>query len=472
MTIRLRLACLLGAAFLCLMLAFGTGVYWVLSVYLYNDVDASLSRSSNLLLEHIADPSRLPTRSLDRALTVGTDIAQVYDSQGNLLASSAAASGLEIRAPATALDASIGGSSTFANTTDVSGSYRIYVVPIRTYDPDFQVNGSVPRSLVIGQDLHGVQSALGELKTILLAAGAIALVVVGLVGWLLAGRGLRPISDLTGAAERLAHSGDVTLRLPATGTNDEVARLSRSFNDSLARLEATYHSLEESLERQRRFVADASHELKTPLTVILTDAETLIDHPEMPDAERRQCLAELRAESARMADLCTSLLQLARGDSPAQMQLSPVSWDEVLRTASRDARLICAPRAVTLTANGGLGRGVTDQGSVLSALRIVFDNIARHTPATSRVELEASGNVDLVWVTVSDTGPGVRPDLLPRIFDRFFRADPARRGQGSGLGLAIAKSTVERLGGSIEAGNRANGGFNVRLELPRQVPAG
>jgi signal transduction histidine kinase len=205
--------------------------------------------------------------------------------------------------------------------------------------------------------------------------------------------------------------------------------------------------------------------------VILTDAETVIDHPEMPDAERLQSLLELRTEATRMAELCGSLLHLARGDSKAPVQLSTVDWDDVLRVATRDARLICAPRPVTVNANGGLGSGLTDQGSVLSVLRIIFDNVARHTPTTSRVVLEASGNPERVWVAVSDTGPGVRGDLVPRVFDRFFRADSARRGQGSGLGLAIARTAIERLGGTIDASNREAGGFHVKFELPRSRPA-
>jgi signal transduction histidine kinase len=240
-----------------------------------------------------------------------------------------------------------------------------------------------------------------------------------------------------------------------------------SFNASLDRLETVYRELEESLNRQRQFVADASHELRTPLTVILNDAQTLLEHPEATPEQREECLAELLIEARRMARLTNDLLQLARTDADGRMELSVVDWDALFADAAEDAERICAPREVETESLATLGLGRTDRALVLRALRALFDNIARHTPETARVMFSANATGDTIEFALADTGPGVAPDVLPRIFDRFFRADPARRGHGTGLGLAISRHVVERHGGTVQARNVAGGGFGVDVTLPR-----
>jgi len=321
----------------------------------------------------------------------------------------------------------------------------------------------------VAESVQTVESSLNTLKLVLIGAGVLALATAAAAGWAIATRGLRPVTELTRAAERVGRGEDLSQRLPQPRTHDEIARLSAAFNASLDRLERTYRSLQESLERQQQFVADASHELRTPLTVILANAETLLDHPEMPASEARESLAEVRTEAVRLAELSASLLQLAKGDSAAPLTVASVDWDEFVSRAARDAELICTPRRVDLHPNGRLGDGRADVDSLQNVLRIIFDNVARHTPQTSRVDLEATADRERIRLVVSDSGPGVRPELLPRIFDRFFRAEASRTGHGSGLGLAIAKSVLERQGGSISAWNRQGGGLSLELTVPRDL---
>src|SRR5262249_54283628 len=177
---------------------------------------------------------------------------------------------------------------------------------------------------------------------------------------------------------------------------EDIARLSMAFNASLDRLEAVYRELEDSLIRQRQFVADASHELRTPLTVILNDAQTLIEHPEATPEQRDECLAELLVEARRMARLTNDLLQLARTDADGALELTTVDWDALVAGAAHAAARMCAPRRVETRTAGPLGTGRADRALVLRALRVFFDNIARHTPETARVTFSVSAGDDVV----------------------------------------------------------------------------
>jgi signal transduction histidine kinase len=467
MSIRLRLALLLTGVFLGLMAVFALGVYLTLSYYLYNDVDSGLTRSGNVIAYRLVAQPRSPTPSLARAIMPGPGLyTSLQDARGTEIQSSPGA--LPTGPPDNVVSAALAGRGSFVNVKEQSVDYRLHVLGIDHVHPAYGLVAT-PLVLVVAQSLGSVESSLNLLKLVMLAAGALALVTAAGAAWAVATRGLGPVTELTRAAERVGQGLDLSQRLPEPATGDEVARLSAAFNASLDRLERTYGSLQESLDRQRQFVADASHELRTPLTVILTNAETLLDHPEMPARESRQSLTEVLTEAMRLAELSGSLLQLARGDSGAPVLVAPVDWDDFVGRAAHDAKLICAPRPVRLHPNGGLGSGQADVDSLQSALRIIFDNIARHTPESARVDVEATADAREVRLVISDSGPGVRPDLLPRIFDRFFRAAASRTGHGSGLGLAIAKSVVERQRGSISARNVGGGGLAVELSVPRHV---
>ncbi|MGH7860669.1 MAG: ATP-binding protein, partial [Candidatus Dormibacteraceae bacterium] len=348
------------------------------------------------------------------------------------------------------------------------GPYRVELIPLTRVNPVYVADdGSLPSVLMVATSLSSATSFLATLQLIFLVGAGVLLITAVGAGWVVASKGLRPITDLTRAAESLGQEADLSRRLPEPGTHDEVDRLSAAFNGSLNRLETTYRSLEESLRQQRQFVADASHELRTPLTVILANAETVLDHPEMSAEDRQRSIAEVRAEAIRMADLSASLLQLAKGDSGAPIKNDHLDWDALVAQAVRDAEVICAPRSIRLETDPVLGVGSGDEASLLGVLRILFDNVARHAPQSVSVGLRASSDPAQIRLAVADSGPGIRPELLPRIFDRFFRAEASRHGHGSGLGLAIAKAVIERHGGSIAADNADGGGLSVEMRLPR-----
>ncbi|HUZ88531.1 MAG TPA: ATP-binding protein [Candidatus Acidoferrales bacterium] len=468
MSIRLRLTTLLGAALLVLISAFGVGVYLVLAAHIYGGIDSSLQRSGAQLAHRLESNSHRPDASLTQVLELYPhNLAFAYNNSGTQIGASDSASGLPLHPPAADLNQALSGRPRLITVSE-GGPYRVELIPLTRVNPVYVADdGSLPSVLMVVTSLSSATSFLATLQLIfLVGAGGVLITAVG-AGWVVASKGLRPITDLTRAAESLGQEADLSRRLPEPGTHDEVDRLSAAFNGSLNRLESTYRSLEESLRQQRQFVADASHELRTPLTVILANAETVLDHPEMSAEDRQRSIAEVRAEAIRMTDLSASLLQLAKGDSGAPIKNDHLDWDALVAHAVHDAEVICAPRSIRLETDPVLGVGSGDEASLLGVLRILFDNVARHAPQSESVRVRASSDPSQIRLAVADSGPGIRPELLPRIFDRFFRAEASRHGHGSGLGLAIAKAVIERHGGSIAADNADGGGLSVELRLPR-----
>ncbi|MBO0689281.1 MAG: HAMP domain-containing histidine kinase [Candidatus Dormibacteraeota bacterium] len=469
MSLRLRMTLLSGLAVFAAVVLFSSGVYFVSSVELYGDVDQKLQDYGDSVAHRIAISDVGPS-----ARYLGGDFtafAIAYDANGAELNRSPNATGLDVNVPAKARTSALDGQTDFITLTEQGVRYRMAVMPVPEVHDESPAAVTSARVLVVGEPLSGVDSTLTTLRLVLLGGSVAALALAVVLGWVVAGRSLSPVSSLTRAAERLGDAGDLSRRLPEPETRDEIYRLTASFNGSLDRLETVYQALAESLTRQRRFVADASHELRTPLTVILNNAENLIDHPELTRRDRDEVLEELLGEARRMASLASDLLLLARADAEAPLEAGQLDWDRLFADVARDARRLCAPRAVVAEVREPLGPGVADRAALLRGFRILFDNIERHTPEAADVWVDAGTRGDSIWVRVADSGPGVDDHLLPHVFDRFFRADPSRHGHGTGLGLAILKSIVERHGGVVTARNRRGGGLEVELQVPRRLIA-
>jgi two-component system, OmpR family, sensor kinase len=333
-------------------------------------------------------------------------------------------------------------------------------------------------AVAVGTSLTAVQTTLRSLAQVVVVAVVAGLLVTGLGAWLAAGRGLGPIVALSRAVGDVGRGGDLSRRVPVGGAHDEVTELATSFNLSLDRVQATYEEMERLLEQQQRFVADASHELRTPLTTIRTDIEVVRRHPGLPTAVRDRVLDNALTEMRRLSELVSDLLTLASADARTAVVPTAVSWDEMVQSAADEARRICAPRPVSLSVSGPLGPGLADQDALQRIFVALFENIAHHTPSTTRVWVcagdgEGSGVAgDAIEVRVEDDGPGVAPEHLPHLFERFFQADASRHSRGTGLGLAIARSLVEAHGGRISAGPGRHRGLEVVLTLPRTAGTG
>ena len=324
--------------------------------------------------------------------------------------------------------------------------------------------------LVAAQPTQFTRDQTRGLWFALVLAAMLTAIAGAVASWVVVGRALRPLRTLADTAGEVARTGDVGRRLP-TGGSDEVATLAGEFNAMMDRLQGSQLSLAESLDRQRRFVADASHELRTPLTTIRSNAGFLVQRPDAAVADRDAALTDLAAEADRMATLVDDLLILARSDAVPAPVHRPVDLAglaaDVLRVAqpsSFPVRQAVAPVLV-------LG----DEALLRRMLGVLVGNALTHGGGSVEVaveaRVEAGDEGQTVLVRVCDRGPGFAAGQVERVFDRFYRADPSRSGPGSGLGLAIARAVAQQHGGSVQAANRPDGGASLTVRLPAADPA-
>jgi two-component system OmpR family sensor kinase len=306
---------------------------------------------------------------------------------------------------------------------------------------------------------------MASLLRTLLQIGVAGLVLTLELSWLAAHRALRPLQRMADrAAEVTAGEPGARVGEPAAG-RDEIGRLGAAIDAMLDRLEAAYAA-------QRRFVHDASHELRTPLTIARGHLEVLVLDPDPPAEETRAVVALVVAEIERVGRLVTALLSLARLEDGGSAQREPVGIDALLRhAAARGAGL--GPRQFVITVTPPDLSYEADREALDSVLVNLVSNAVRHTEDGGRIVLAArrvDGEVELV---VGDDGSGIPPELMPVLFDRFTRADPARGRDtgGSGLGLAICRAVVESHGGTIEAFSPPGVGATFVLHLPDPTPA-
>jgi signal transduction histidine kinase len=287
---------------------------------------------------------------------------------------------------------------------------------------------------------------LARLRVLVLVAAVLAAVVAGVAALLLTRRALRPLHRLSEAAAGIERTGDATRRLPQPTHRDEVAELAATLNGMLA-------SLQQAGERERRFVADASHELRTPVTALRGNIDYVADHG--ADAA---VLADLQHDVARLAALLDDLLALARVDAGAQA-FAPVRLDEVARgVAERPQVHVDVPGPVLVHG---------DRAALERALRNLVENAERYGPPGGRIDVRVRQQGTSAVLTVQDAGAGVPPADAERVFERFWRGEGADRPPGSGLGLAIVRATAER-----HRGRASVQGSTFALELPAQDGTG
>lgn len=322
----------------------------------------------------------------------------------------------------------------------------------------FGRGGSI--SLVLAEPTHHLDAALARLRIVLAVAVAGGVGLSLGVGWFVAGRALRPVDALTGAARAIGETGDLARRVPEPPEDDELRRLARTFNGMLARLDAAF-------AQQRRFLADAAHELRTPLTSVRADLDALRTHPEMDPAEREAALRAAERESARMGRLVDDLLALARADAGPFLRPQPVALDDLVLDVMRAAEPLANGARLDIGDWDQVAL-VADPDRVRQALLNLIDNALRHSPAGGTVTVGLARGDGAARISVRDEGPGISAEHLPRIFDRFYRADAARdrAAGGAGLGLAIAREIAEAHGGRIEVVSAPGAGSTFTLELP------
>jgi signal transduction histidine kinase len=285
------------------------------------------------------------------------------------------------------------------------------------------------------------------------------------VAYLVVGRAFQPVDQLINEVEAITDGRSLHRRLPADSSNDELSRLSITVNAMLTRLEGSFAAL-------RRFTADASHELKTPLTVLRADVERAM-HPGTNRSERMVALEEALQETARMSDLVNSLLTLARADEGRfDIYREPIELEPLMREVYETAVILGEDAGLTLSL-AALEDGIVmgDRARLRQLFLNLVTNAIKYTPRGGRVELSVTRRgSDEIVVVVRDTGIGIAANDLPHVFDRFWRADRVRsraseRG-GFGLGLAICQWIVQAHGGAISVQSRLGRGSIFTVQLP------
>jgi two-component system sensor histidine kinase MtrB len=323
--------------------------------------------------------------------------------------------------------------------------------------------GAAGPSFYFVHDAAPIERLLGQLR-LSLAVGAIALALVALFAARIVARGvLAPVEAASRAAERIER-GDFSARVPVT-SRDEFGTWADRFNRMAAALDDTIGRLRASQAQNRQFVADVSHELRTPLAALVAEASILRDHLDALPPEARRAGELLVGDVARLRILVDDLMEVSRFDAAAeQVDARPVDLGRLVETVTAArlpaARLDLPPDPVVVA---------TDSRRLERILGNLLDNAREHAPGAP-VEVTLRAWNDIVVLTVSDRGPGVPPERLASIFERFYKADPSRHGGSSGLGLAIASEHVALLGGTLRASNRPDDGLQMEVILPVAQP--
>lgn len=447
MSLRLRLALFGAAVVAATLVIFGVLLYALLARSVTTNQDDALRARAGEAVASLKTASNLaPQASVAPAnLATSTEVfLEVFDSGWNVIYSTAQLNG----SPPTPSARLRAAAQRTGATFDTDNGLRYFAVPFNA--------GYV----VTGQSTRVPKSNLSGVVGFLIISGVPTLIAALAASWLVAGRALKPLKDVAGAADEIGRSRDFGRRLPKRKSRDEVALLSTSFNRML-------EQLQDSFESQRRFVADASHELRTPLTTIQGNAGLLAHGPPIAEPVRRAAAADIAEETERMGRLVDRLLTLARADSGLRLELAPVDLRRVVVDVGRQAAAVHPERKFEVEVVDARVAG--DEDALRQLLWILVDNALRYSRSTITIDLE----IDSGWarLMVGDDGPGIAVEERERVFERFFRADRSRAGQGAGLGLSIARWITDQHGGRIIADSSRAGGAGLYVDLPLLRPS-
>jgi two-component system OmpR family sensor kinase len=430
-----------------------------LGMFVYVRFEGSLDRSINQSLRSRADDVRALISQADSGLrqsgrsslaAPGERFAQIIGPSGAVVDQTPGLPSHPLLGAAE-LSRVASGPKLFGRQTvaGAAGSSRLLAMPVRAQDQRLIV--------IVGSSLHQRDAALAELRTVLAIGGPVALVLASLLGYAVAALALGSVESMRRRALQVSLH-EPGHRLPVPPGGDELARLARTLNEMLARNETAF-------QRERSFVADASHELRSPLAILRAELDVALVG-DSSRAELEQAVASAAEEADRLSFLAESLLMLAEADQgslPIRRELIDIGPSLERLRERFGQRASKAGRAIVTSAPGGLQLRA-DPLRLEQALGNMLDNALRHGAGT--VLLRATPRGDRVELAVSDDGPGFPPAFLEAAFERFTRADGTRTSGGAGLGLSIVRSIARAHGGEAYVANTAAGGALVRLWIP------
>jgi len=462
MPIRWRLTLWFTLILCIILIASGTVFYFLLQGHLIREIDDNLkvysaSVHGTLHSDQVPQPldfnvihSSLPP--IDEFATPGMYL-QIVDGSGNVVIKSENLADQELPVDPSLLTRGFEGDVAIGTVASGgSASVRIMASPLYLNDQTLL--------LEVAQSTEHVNSTMSDVKWSLMIAVLAAFVLAGVSGWVIVRRALSPVERVTRAAQNIETGSDLSRRVGYRGPADEVGRLAATFDHMIEHLERVFQS-------QRHFVADASHDLRGPLTAIQGNLD-LLKFDDLSPEERQESLKAVEAEVWRMASVVSDLAVLAEIESGHLEQQEDVSLKKMLLDTREWAGLLAGNRRVVIGRQDDLWtRGSASR--LERMLRNLVDNAIKYTTEGGTITLSLFRDGDWACLEVADTGIGIAPEHLPHIFDRFYRVDESRTrgGGGSGLGLAIAKNIVEQHGGRISVVSQPGKGsrFTVWLKL-------
>lgn len=472
MSIRLRLTLLYTAILALTVIAFSSILYATQAQSIYDGIKANLVRQAAFFPNAGKPESRTfeprqqdgappPVALHDTGLPSGTlpgRWTQTRSTTGEVTGQTLDLSGATLPLSEKGLATVLSGAGWFETAT-------VQDEPLLIYSQRFITPDSAQGIVQVAYPIEQPQQSLNMLRLVLLVGGSLAILLALALGWLMAGTALQPIQRITHTAQAIGAERDFGRRVAHQGPADEVGQLAVTFNDMLAELESGYRQLEGALHSQRRFVADASHELRTPLTTVRGNIALLQRTPPIAADERAEVLTDTTEEVDRLIRLVNQLLVLARADAGQALRTDPIPVQSLIEDVCRQAKLL-APRTEMRCEAPADALVQGDRDALKQVLLILVDNALVHTPAGTPVALIAAVNETHVTFNVRDSGPGIAPDVLPHIFERFYRGQVSRTGRGAGLGLAIARELVEAQGGTLTVQSAPGQGTVFAATLP------
>jgi two-component system, OmpR family, sensor kinase len=344
--------------------------------------------------------------------------------------------------------------------------------PLILYGRPIESDGQLRGYVLVGLAPSPIYLALQRLRNLLYPGAAAALLVAGIGSWLLVHRAITPLQRLAAGASRIRAEGDHGRRLNYSGRRDEIGKLAATIDSMLESLDEAHRRLLASSGAQRRFLADASHELRRPLTIALSSLDVLARVGSGDPEFSARTLQDIHVELERMAGTVTQLLAMARADSGTHVVRHPVLVVESIREAMSQLKFDAV----------GIDGAALDLEPIEDAVVLgnkeeldqvflnVVDNAIKYTPDGGAISISGSVGAGEVAITVHDTGIGISTRDLPHVFERFYRGAAAHNQEGTGLGLAIVEHYVGQHGGRVSVDSRPGVGTNVTVTLPLMTP--
>jgi two-component system OmpR family sensor kinase len=449
----------------------GLATHYALRSFLLDRVDQQFAPAAGPAVHWVTDHDIGARQCIDNALPLNSYVAAVLPGDDHVVRAHIHGEGRREPLAELAEHAPLGYSS--------AGGYRLWSVPMTealavardrpSCAPPNSLVQPLPGRLVIAISTSGVTSTVSRLDRLELLIGLVVVAAAGLLAWVLVRVELRPLRRIEDTAAAIA-AGDLSRRVDAGDPRTEVGRLGASLNAMLAQIERAFEARRASEARLRRFVADAGHELRTPLTSVRGYAELYRRGGADRPADLATIMDRIESEAARMGVLVDDLLTLANLDQGRPLERRPVALSSLVAELAADHGMLHPEWPLEQHVEPGVS--VTgDELRLRQAVGNLIANVRVHTPAGTRVTVSVRAEGGEAVVEISDTGPGIPPDVMGRVFERFFRADPSRSraSGGSGLGLSIVAAIAEAHGGRVEAESPEGGGATFRIVLPMEA---